>query len=147
MIRNTWISNNVSIVRTDSGLFTVSIFICIWPETFLLCVSVSNQQNCNRYRYGRDIVLICNSAGMIQCNTWVPRNATVKSDLTTHSGHENCRPLLYSPLDPIVNGSCKNCCVGSLSKIFHQNMMLIYSLWHKLTSKEGGLTLISKMPS
>ena len=43
-------------------------------------------------------------------------------------------PLLFSPLDPIVNGSCKNCCVGSLIKIFHPNMMLIYHSWHKLTS-------------
>ena len=29
-------------------------------------------------------------------------------------------------LDPIVNVSCKNCCVGSLTKIFHPNMRLIY---------------------
>ena len=43
-------------------------------------------------------------------------------------------PLLFSPLDPIVNGSCKNCCVSSLSKIFHPNMMLIYCSSHKLTS-------------
>ena len=28
-----------------------------------------------------------------------------------------------SSLDPIVNVSCKNCCVCSLSKIFHQNVM------------------------
>ena len=42
--------------------------------------------------------------------------------------------ILLSPSDPIVNVSCKNCCVGSLSKIFHPNMMLIYYSWHKLTS-------------
>ena len=40
-------------------------------------------------------------------------------------------PLLFSPLDPTVNGSCKYCCIGSLSKIFHPNMMLIYYSWHK----------------
>ena len=43
-------------------------------------------------------------------------------------------PLLFSPVDLIVNGSCKNCFVGSLSKIFHPNMMLIYYSWHKITS-------------
>ena len=43
-------------------------------------------------------------------------------------------PHLLSPLDPIVNESIKNCFVGSLSKIFHPKMMLIYYWWHKLTS-------------
>ena len=42
--------------------------------------------------------------------------------------------LSFSPLDPIVNRSCKNGFVGSLIKIFHPNMMLIYYAWHKLTS-------------
>ena len=37
---------------------------------------------------------------------------------------KNVTPL-FSPLDPIVNVSHKNCCVGSLGKIFHPNRMPI----------------------
>ena len=40
---------------------------------------------------------------------------------------EKLSPHLFSPLDPIVNVSHKNGCVGSFSKIFHPNMMLIYN--------------------
>ena len=42
-------------------------------------------------------------------------------------------PLLFSLLDPIVNGSCKNSCDGSLSKIFHPGMVHIYNSRQKLT--------------
>ena len=50
------------------------------------------------------------------------------------TGQKNCRPTIFSPLDPVVNVSCKNCCVGSISQIFHLNMMIIYYSRHKLTS-------------
>ena len=50
-----------------------------------------------------------------------------------HTVDRKTLTLLFSPLDPIVNVSCKNCCVASLSKLFHPNMMLLYYSWHKST--------------
>ena len=41
--------------------------------------------------------------------------------------------------------NAKNCCVGSFSKIFHPNMILICYSWHKLTSYLNRI-LINKFP-
>ena len=39
----------------------------------------------------------------------------------------------FFTIGPIENVSRKNCWVGSLCKIFHPNIMLIYYSWHKST--------------
>ena len=57
-----------------------TICICVWPETFLLSVSVSSQLNANRYRYKKKL-LMYNSAQWIWCTIWMPLNANVQSDL------------------------------------------------------------------
>ena len=51
---------------------------------------------------------------------------SVITRLFTHSGQKKVTSQFFSPLDPLVNVLYKNCCVGSLSNIFHPNMMLSY---------------------
>ena len=52
----------------------------------------------------------------------------------THTGHKNSRPIFFFTIGSHSKRVMQNCCVGSLSKISHPNMMLIYYLWRKLTS-------------
>ena len=44
---------------------------------------------------------------------------------TIHGVDRKSVAPVFSPLHPTVIVSCKNCCVGSLSKIVYPNMMLI----------------------
>ena len=74
---------NYMLSRQIVTFFTLCICICIWPETFLLLsVSVSGQQNANRYRYLKycpfEIIQLGESSTPPECQ---PLNATVLSDL------------------------------------------------------------------
>ena len=88
---------------------------CGWMRD--LPVFLTNRLVSNRQTWGQ-----CNAAGIIPylCEY-------------THRT-ERLSPHCFSPLDPIVNVSSKNHYVGSLSYIFHSNMMIIYYSWHKLKS-------------
>ena len=73
------------------------------------------------------------------CSKYPDRNfwSTSKVDYCntyTHWTQKLSPHFLFSTVDPIVNMSCKNSCVGSLNWIFHPNVMVIYIYWHKLTS-------------